>query len=448
MAVVSPFSAIRYDAQKVGELERVLTQPYDKITPEMQKQYFRRSPYNLAYIIKGEAGERESPSDNAYTRAAAYFRRWLEQGILLQRKTPALYGYFQQFQPPGASNQPPLIRKGFIGLGKLENYDSGVVSRHEQTLSGPKLDRLELLRATRAHFGQIFMLYSDPEHKIDRLLEAEAANPPTVHVKDDYGVTHTLWDIEKPERVQDIQDHMRDKKLIIADGHHRYETALTFQGECQAGRPHTDPSDCSKVMMTFINMDSEGITILPTHRLVSGVPECSRAGLLSRAARYFTGREYPYSGPDQRRLVAQRLQSDMASASTAGSTAIAVIFHGEDAYYLLQLREGLDLERLLPELSPAQRSLDVTILHRVAFGLCLGMDEKAVQEEKFITYIREFEEGTEKVVQGRAQACFFLNPVKIQQVREIALEGRLLPQKSTDFYPKLLSGMIIYQLES
>ncbi|MCH7977810.1 MAG: DUF1015 domain-containing protein [Acidobacteria bacterium] len=448
MAVVSPFAAIRYDARQVGGLDKVLTQPYDKITPEMQQVYWQRSPYNLAYILKGKAGEGDSPTDNVYTRASAYLQKWREQGVLLQRKRPALYAYSQEFHPPGASNDATLVRRGFIGLGNLESYDSRVVFRHELTHSGPKLDRLELLRATRAHFGQIFMVYSDPGQQIDRLLRAEAAKSPAIRVTDDFGVIHSLWDIDGPEQVQAIQHAMSDKQLIIADGHHRYETALAFQRECRASRPHEGPSDCSKVMMTFINMESKGILVLPTHRVLSGIPEFSSAGFLSRAARYFTGREYAYSGPDQRRSVMQRLRADMTAASAGGMTAIGALFADQEAFYLLQLREGVDRASLLPELSPAQRSLDVTILHQIVFHLCLKMDEEAVRDEKWIAYVREFEEGVEKVAGGKAQACFFLNPVKLQQVRDVALEGRVLPQKSTDFYPKLLSGLTIYQLES
>lgn len=447
MAIVAPFAAIRYDARKVGGLERVLTQPYDKITPELQKDYFARSPYNLAYIIRGEIKQNDSPADNVYTRAAAYFRTWREQGVLVRRSKPALYAYFQEFDLPGESRGPRLVRKGFIGLGKLEDYSSGVVFRHEQTLSAPKADRLDLLRATRAHFGQIFMLYSDEQREVDCLLDRIARGPALARVEDDYGTVHTLWEIEDPRHMQAIQQSMQERKLIIADGHHRYETALNFRRECQASRPHQGGEACSYVMMTFINMDSEGIAVLPTHRLVSGVPEFSRAGFLSRAARYFSGSEYAYSGSEQRTTMMQRLRTDMAAAAAHGQTAIGAVFQGHDGFCLLQLREEAKEAAVLQELSPPERSLDVNILHRITFGLCLGMDEEAVRKEKFLTYVREFEEGAQSVFEGQAQACFFLNPVKIQQVKEVALGGRLLPQKSTDFYPKLLSGLTIYGVE-
>lgn len=448
MAVISPFSALRYDPERVGGLEKVLTQPYDKITPEMQKEYLRRSPYNLAHIIKGEASAADSPQNNVYTRAAALYENWRKQGILLRQPAPAFYAYWQQFRPPDGSFSSLLVRKGLIGLGKLEPYDSGVVFRHEQTLSAPKADRLELLRATRSHFEQILMLYSDPERWLDRLLDEEAAKPPAARVEDDYGVLHQLWGIEEPGKIQAIRQHLFDKKLIIADGHHRYETALNFQRECRASRPHAGDADCSHMAMVFSNMDSEGMVILPTHRLVSGIAEFSRESFLSKAGSYFHTQEYRFSSPPERKAASERLRAALAAAAATGGAAFGAIFQDGNAFYLFRLREGVDLRRLWPDLLPAQRSLDVILLHRIAFAECLGMDEEAVREEKFLTYVRDFEPAVQSVVQGKAQGCFFLNPVKIEQVRQIAFEGRVLPQKSTDFYPKLLSGLLIYQLHS
>ncbi|MBI2815834.1 MAG: DUF1015 domain-containing protein [Acidobacteria bacterium] len=448
MAIVAPFAAYRYNPLKVDALERVLTQPYDKITPQMQKDYFARSPYNLAHIIRGEVKLNDTPTHNVYTRAAGHFGSWREQGILVQRSKPAFYAYFQEFRVRGEPRAPRQVRKGFIGLGRLEDYSSGVVFRHEQTLSAPKADRLELLRATRGHFGQIFMLYSDEHRRVDQLLDEVSHCTPVVRVVDDYGTVHLLWDIDEPGQVQAIQKYMSDRKLIIADGHHRYETALNFRRECQASRPHTGNEDCAYVMMTFINMESEGIAVLPTHRLVAGVPEFTRAGFLSRAARYFSGKEYPYSSPEERTKMMQRLREDMASGWSAGQNVIGAVFQDHPSFCLLQLREEGKKTSGFAKLSPTERSLDVNVLHRIAFGLCLGMDEESVRKEKFLTYVREFDQGAEAVFQGQAQACFFLNPVRIQQVREIALGGGLLPQKSTDFYPKLLSGLTIYAVGS
>ena len=456
MAIVVPFAALRYDERKVGRLETVLTQPYDKITPEMQREYFARSPFNLAHLIKGEVRPEDTPENNVYARATGLFRSWQEQGVFLERSTPTLYVYWQrfdcahhrQFCAPGVAGGQPLVRKALIGLGKLEPYDAGVVFRHEETLAAPKADRLELLRATRAHFEQIFMLYSDPERRLERRLDEETAGPPVARVEDDYGVIHLLWEIESPEKIRAVQEEMRDKKLVIADGHHRYETGLNFARECRASRPHAAASDCAYLPMTFVNMDAEGIVILPTHRLVHGVSGLRREGFLPKAAPYFQRGQYRFFDAETLRAAWQRLRAEMAEAAAQGRTAIGAFFYGADSFDLLELRPEVDRERLWPELLPAQRSLDVMVLHRIALEQCLGMDEEAVRHERFLTYVREWEEGVETVLAGKAQACFFLNPVTIEQVREIAMGGRLLPQKSTDFYPKLLSGLVIYPIRS
>jgi len=458
MAVVLPFAALRYDERKVGALENVVTQPFDKITAEMQQEYFRRSPHNYARLIKGEIRPGDTPVDNVYTRAAAWLRDWRGRGILAHRKTPAVpafYAYYQKFAPPETPGGSTLVRKGFIGLGRLEPYDRGVIFPHEQTHAAAKADRLELLRATRAHLESIFLLYSDPERRIEALLDQQTERPPTTSVVDEYGVEHTLWDVEEPETIRAVQQAMADKKLIIADGHHRYQTALNFERECRATHPGRD-ADCSYAMMTFVNMESDGIVILPTHRLLAGLVGWNSKGFLKAAEEYFSIARFPFAGEAERQGAAQRLRAEMESqretrkeAKTAatGATAFGALFQGDNAFYCLTQRPDVAWERLLPNLTPAERSLDVTVLHRIAFGLCLGMDEEAVRQEKHLSYVRQFEEGIGGVARGASQACFFLSPVKIQQVRDIAFAGRVLPQKSTDFYPKLLSGLVLYPLE-
>ena len=442
MAVVLPFAALHYDPDKVGGLAQVVTQPYDKITPEMQREYFRRSPYNLAYLIKGEAKPNDSAAENVYTRAAGWLQSWREQGVLTQRKTPAIYAYYQEFFPPSAPGSAPMTRKGFIGLGRVEPYESGVVFRHERTLSGPKADRLELLRATRAHLESIFMLYSDPERRIESILDEHTRRVPVSRVEDEYGVIHTLWEVDEPDAIQALQQEMTDKKLIIADGHHRYETALNFARECRTTHPERE-ADCSFALMTYANMEGEGIVVLPTHRLLAGMKQWSREEFLSKATGYFALTRYPFTDAAQRQGALDQMRAGMRSA---GSGTLGALLHGEEAFYRLETRKDVPWDQLLPDLSPAERSLDVTILHRIAFGQCLGMKEESVRKEQHLSYVRDFEEGVEPVLRGAAQACFFLNPVGIQQVREIAFAGRLLPQKSTDFYPKLLSGLVLYAL--
>jgi uncharacterized protein (DUF1015 family) len=442
MAVVLPFPALRYDAARVGGLERVLTQPYDKITPEMQRDYLARSPYNLANLVKGESKPDDTATENVYTRGARTLRKWQAEGVLRQRPGPAFYVYHQRFCPPGEPGSTPRIRKGFIGLGRLEQYAGGVVFRHEQTLSAPKADRLELLRATRAHLESIMMLYSDPGRRLEAMLDEHTLGQPSASVPDEYGVLHTLWDIDDAAILQLLQQEMESKKLIIADGHHRYETALTFERECSARHPGA-PQDCSYALMTYINMDGEGITILPTHRVMTGLAGWDPASFLRKAEQYFRISRLPFGDSSDKQQAVQLRHI----ISHAPAPAFGAFLHGEDAFYSLEAKPDLPWDSLLPDLSTAQRLLNVNILHRIAFARCLGIDEAAVQKERHLAYIRDFDEAVGAVQRGAAQACFLLTPVRIEQVRDIAFAGGTLPQKSTDFYPKLLSGLAMYSLQ-
>src|SRR5208337_2489637 len=230
-AIVSPFRAWRYDPERVP-LQQVVTQPYDKITPAMQERYYQANPYNLVRIILGKRLSGDGETENVYTRAAASFQNWRQAGILLRDPEPSLYRYSQTFRVPVSApgnapgSQAQAERRGFIAIGRIEDYSAGVVFRHEQTLAKPKADRLDLLRATRAHFGQIFMLYED-SGEVDSLLAP--VRPAEISVTDDYGVVNQLWPVTDPKLIASVQAAMLHKKLIIADGHHRYETALNYR---------------------------------------------------------------------------------------------------------------------------------------------------------------------------------------------------------------------------
>ena len=282
MARIFPFQPYRYTAQ-AGALEDLVTQPYDKITAAMKSSYLARSPHNLVRVILGERYPTDTAADNVYTRAAGYLRAWIESGILARDAEPGAFPYFQEFTVPDTGER--LVRQGFIALGAVEDYAAGVVHRHEQTLSGPKKDRLDLLRATHAHCGQIFMLYADPAGAIDHLLEQAAQATPLADMTDEYGARHRVWKITAAERIQQL---MSDKKLLIADGHHRYETALAFRQE----NPGLAGAD--RVMMTFVNMHSPGLKILATHRLVSGLPAggASGGGCGGRGSAWGTRRQH------------------------------------------------------------------------------------------------------------------------------------------------------------
>ena len=441
MAIIYPFRAWRYNPSAV-RLDDVVTQPYDKISPAMQEAYYQRSPYNLVRIILGlpELFDAEG-GENVYTRAARDFKAWREQSILVQEKDPCIFAYAQRFRVPGSDEVKE--RRGFIALGKLHDYADQVVFRHEQTLSKPKSDRLNLLRATRAHFGQIFMLYSDPVGSVEKILY-EGAGPADAEVQDEYGVLHRVWRVNDPAVIRLLTSTMANKRLIIADGHHRYETALNYSKEhppkTTAKTEHSTselPQPAfpeAAVMMTFVNMDSDGLVILPTHRVVHSLSNFDPAAFTKAAEQFFTVEKLPEAGaPDY--LDTLRKQEGIAFVAATRTGA-----------FLLRSKPDAAAAALtgLPE---NQRQLDLSHLHTIILDKLLGLDAEKVREQTNIRYLRDAPEAVDQVQRGEADVTFLTNPVTMNQLREVAFAGSVMPQKSTDFFPKLLSGLSIYALE-
>jgi uncharacterized protein (DUF1015 family) len=442
MAIISPFRAWRYDPQRVP-VQQAVTQPYDKITPAMQESYYQASPYNLVRIILGKRLPADSDSENAYTRAAAAFRDWRQTGVLRRDPEPSLYRYTQTFPLPddeSTSAGPPTHaeRRGFIALGRLESYSAGVVFRHEQTLTRPKADRLDLLRATRAHFGQIFMLYSGAG-KVNAVLDSATDNPADIEVNDEYGVVHRVWRISDPSIIASAQEQMRTQKLIIADGHHRYETALTYRDERRASAETGSglPTPYDSVMMTFVDMDCPGLVILPTHRLVFGLPSFSVAQFHSDAQEFFNIEEVDAGINAARATAILRQAGHSGTALLAVTAGRAFLLHTPKAVGTL----------IFGKLSLRQQALDVVQLHKCLLEGVLRISEEAIRNQANISYCRDAADALQQAQSGKAQMAFLTNPVRMDQVRDIAFAGEVMPQKSTDFYPKLLSGLTIYALE-
>lgn len=433
MAEILPFQAWRYDASR-NPLASVVTQPYDKITPEMQERYYRANPHNLVRIILGKAEPGDGPGNNVYSRAARHLREWQRSGVLAQDAKPSIYSYAQHFQPP---NQPgkTIERRGFVALGKIYDYSDKVVFRHEQTLAKPKADRLELLRATRAHFGQLFMLYDDPGRKIEALLPWQ--QPATVEVVDDYDVKNRLWQISDTATIHALRQAFAGQKLIIADGHHRYETALAYRNQQRSkGGNNKGPQPWDYVMMTFINLHSPGLIILPTHRVLANLAGLDEGSFMRRVEEFFAVEKLGSAQP------ASSLLERLRSAPVETPALIAVT--RKNSYLLLAKKDKL--EPALAGLSSRQRLLDVVVLHKVVFEHVLGLSEAAITEQKHVSYMRDAAQAVEQA-RGGDEIAFLMNPVNVEQMRDVALAGELMPQKSTDFYPKLLSGLAIYALD-
>jgi uncharacterized protein (DUF1015 family) len=441
MAQIYPFRAWRYNPSVV-RLEDAATQPYDKISPAMQQAYYQRSPYNLVRIILGlpELFDAER-GESVYTRAARDFAVWRENGVLVQEKDPCVFAYSQRFKVPGTECLKE--RRGFIALGKLYEYREQVVFRHEQTLSKPKGDRLELLKATHAHFGQIFMLYSDPAGSVEQILY-DGSGPAEAELTDEYGVLHRLWKISDPAAIRLLTTAMADKKLIIADGHHRYETALDYskarEGTAPAAAGHSpgklpQPSfPEAAVMMTFVNMDADGLVILPTHRVVHGLDGFDPRVFLAETEKFFAFERLEESDAERYMRILGAYQ---------GTAFIAALAAG--AFLLWPRPEAV--ATMLASLPDRQRQLDLSLLHRVLLDHILGLNPEKIREQTNIRYVRDAGEAVEQVRRHEADVAFLTKPVTMDQLREVAFAGDVMPQKSTDFFPKLLSGLTIYALD-
>ena len=446
MAQVFPFRAFRYNPQ-LAPFQSVLTQPYDKISPEMQQKYYGAHPQNLIAVEKGREYPGDGPGNNVYARAAAAFKDWEVKNVIVQDAVPSFYAYTQEFTVPGSAER--RTRRGFIGAGRLEEYSAGVIFRHEHTLSGPKADRLELLRNTRTHTGQLFLLYSDPQKRVDAILsEVESSGAPATEVRDEYDVVHRLWTVSDSQKISAIQSAMTDQKLVIADGHHRYETALNYRNERRAQAGSIDPAaPYERAMMTFINTRSEGLVILPTHRVAANVHDFSWPAVRRHLEPFFSTEVFAFTNDSEKEAARKNFLTRLKSAASQRAVgAYPAAGEGQRAFYLLVLRAGVDLAQLLPNVSPLQRQLDVVLLHEGILEPALGITMQAVTKEANLTYEREATSALTTVDSGRAQVSFFLNACDVEKVVEIATANEVMPQKSTDFFPKLLSGITMYRV--
>jgi len=436
LAEIRAFKGILYNEEKVN-LERAVAPPYDVISPREQGKYYNLSEYNVIRLILGKEYPGDNAVNNKYTRAATFFQEWLREGVLREDEKPAIYLYQQEYSLKTGERKR---RIGFIALAKLEDFDTGKIFPHERTEPKTKIDRLNLLRACKAHFCQIFALYSDPRRGIDHILEAKAKEQPIIDVRDEDGARHKLWRINEQKTIDKIVQIIKDKALYIADGHHRYETALNFRNEMRKKFPElTEVYDY--VIMMLVNMDGEELTILPIHRVVRNIKELNFHKLLQKIEEFFDLQILQFNRANetiQREKFLEKLR-EKRKDRTFG-------MYWGDKYYLLTVREEKTIDEILgPGHSAEWKKLDVITLHNLLFGRILGLKKTYLEDS--IKYTIYEEEAIEFINRGEYQIAFFLNPTKINQIKKIANNREIMPQKSTFFYPKLLSGLVMYKLE-
>ncbi len=427
MATVEPFQGYRYFAEMAGDLKDAVTLPYDKIGEELQADYYNRSPYNAARIIKNK--EKNADPETTYPDAGRTFREWIDQGVLMQDPEPGYYAYHQVFQAEGKT----YTRKGLVGLTALEGGTG--VRAHEKTLAGPKADRLRLMRATEGNDGQIFMLYPDPGGTVNRVMDRFTSGEPLMEVPDDMGEIHRLWHITDGEAIAEIKSALENQELFIADGHHRYETAVNFMNECrEKGWQPVGVETFTHRMMTLVSMDDPDLVVLPTHRLVRDLVDFQLDSFIVALSEDFevsevTTREELFAKLTEGKKWTFGLGADKGSR-----------------LFVVRLKEEQVIqERISGTMSHHWKSLDVTVLHSLILERLLGIDAAKLEAQAHVDYGRDKDKVLDRLT-DRYQLVFLMNPTSVMDVKTVAGAGERMPQKSTDFYPKLLTGMVFMRM--
>jgi len=415
------FRGIHYNAEKVGDIARVLAPPYDVISRDYRDELRKRHPNNCIYLILGEELE-ENREQNLYAKAAEHFNKWLAQGILKREEKKSFYVYEQAFRLHGRE----YSRKGFIALVKLEKFGGGKVKGHERTLGGPKADRLELMRQAKANFSTVFSLYEDARGKIAALIGEVAGRKPCIDVVFDDGVRNRMWIVSDESEVKKFEAGMRDKTLFIADGHHRYETAIRYSAE----NPAAD-----KCMMTLVEMSDPGLIVLPTHRVIYGIEGFDFSSLKKKLGGHFDVGEVSGSTRELQKLLSSKENEKAFIARSKGKSI------------LFSLKENADLAELIPGESEEIRDLDVTILHELVIERILGLTKEMVSKKEKIEYVKDFEKAVEIADSHQCDVAFLMNATKKEQVIRSCLAGHRMPQKSTYFYPKVVSGLVFNKID-
>jgi uncharacterized protein (DUF1015 family) len=432
MAEILPFHGVLYDPAKVGDVTAVVAPPYDVIGPAEQAALYERQPCNVVRLELGREHQGDGPHKNRYTRAKRFLEEWLRGGVLRRDGRPAIYLYAVEYRLPSG---PVRTMRGFLSLVKLEEFGTGRIFPHENTRAAAKDDRYQLLETCRSNFSPIFSLYSDPAGDIIRTLEAADGGRPRIAVTDSDGGHHRLWTVTDPAALERVVAAVKPLPLFIADGHHRYESALRYRNAQRKahGESGTLPSDW--VLMYFSNLDDPGLTILPTHRVLPGPLPCPVAAIRQRLAETFTLAAFPFTKETEPEARTQFLNALHAAQATDGHVMGCVV-RGEPHYDLLTLNPT-GLSRLGPS---ARERLDVSILQQLVFRGALRLTP---QDEERLIYIKDEEDAMAAVARGDGELAFLLNPPKVTEVKDVARVGDRMSHKSTYFYPKPLAGLVL-----
>lgn len=423
MAEIKPFRALRFNIDAAGKIDELVCPPYDIISEEQRKEYLNENEHN---IIRLELPRGENP----YEEAGKTLNQWINDGILKQDEKDSIYIYEEEFTAYGVRNK----FKGCITRVKLEEFSKGIVLPHEETLSKAKKDRFELMKATNCNFSQIYSLYMDEQHIVRNKLDELSAGKPEIELTDSDGVTHRLWVVTDADDVKAICREFDDKKLYIADGHHRYETALNYRNYCRENNIGDGGEDY--VMMMLVDMEHEGLVVFPTHRIVRDLESFDAEKAEELCGEYFDVEKKPSYAS---------MEKDLRALYDIGKKAYG-FYSGGDGYTLLTFKNSDVLEELLPDMLKPVRELDVTVLHSLVLEKLFGIDKENMANQVNLTYTKDFNDAIQNVKNGKAQCAFILNPTRVTEIRDVAAAGGKMPQKSTYFYPKLITGLVMNKL--
>jgi len=434
---IKPFKAFRFDEAVVGDVGDCIAPPYDVISDAQQEQLYKKSKHNIVRIIKGKTTASDNGENNQYTRAADYLNNWIEQGALKQDTAEIIYAYVQDFELAGTQFQ----RFSFIALAKLEEFGKAV-RPHEQIFDKPMLDRLNLKRATTAGFGLVLMLYEDEQRIADKIIKQAVTTESLIDFIDEQNVRHRLFTITVKEDIEQISKMMNDKSCIIADGHHRYMTALTYYKE-------SGNTTAEYQMLAFANIFQKGLIVLATHRLVGNLENFRYEKLITELKENFELTELQFNSPQTKLDARQKMLAQMKSEHNNDKNAFG-IYCSNNAFYVAVLRDIQAMDPVMPDMSPAWKTLDVSILHKLILEKLLDIDEERLAKGENLQYVKDtpnaIYESISQVDAGRKQVVFFMNPIKIQQLKMVTDAGERMPQKSTYFYPKVYTGLTIQKL--
>jgi uncharacterized protein (DUF1015 family) len=443
MAIIAPFRGITYNIHSGLDLSRLVAPPYDVIPEEEQDAFYQADPHNVIRLILGKRKIGDSDWDNRYTRAADHFRRWESEGILIRTNQPCIY--LTSLTYDLGNGEPQRTRWGVVALVRVEDQDSGVILPHERTFSAHRDDRLKLMRACYAQFSQIFALYEDSDDTILEACKKAADFPPQMAFNLEDGTKHQMWSLKNQSLFKKVADAMSKKTIFIADGHHRYETSRNFRNIMRKkhGRGYGNRS-YEYAMMYLSNMNDEGLTILPSHRLIKSVPGFQVEAFLEKLGAWFDITEFPFKNAN----IAQKCADLKKSLKEKGhlNTVIAFYQHKSDQCYLLSLKPNARWE-MDDEFHPLLKRLDVLVLSRFILQRGLGFSKEDLDNEKMFHYQSSMKTAASLVESGNHQMAFFLNPTKIDHVKEIASNSLVMPRKSTYFYPKVLTGTVINKID-